>query len=44
MALGDVLLAFVRRGKKHVPDTQTVEEAASGPAREGHSRRAKRRR
>jgi len=32
-ALGDVLLALVRWGKKHIPGTRTLKEAASGPAK-----------
>jgi DNA-binding HxlR family transcriptional regulator len=39
MALGDVLLAFVRWGKKHIAGTQTLNEAASGAARAGQTRR-----
>ena len=31
-ALGDVLLAFVRWGKQHIPGTVTLQEAASGSA------------
>ncbi len=33
LALGDVLLAFVRWGKTHVPGTQTLSEAGSRGAR-----------
>lgn len=29
LALGDVLLAFVRWGKKHIPGTQTLKESAA---------------
>jgi DNA-binding HxlR family transcriptional regulator len=32
-ALGDVLLALVRWGKKHLPGTRTLNEAGSGPAK-----------
>lgn len=32
-ALRDVLLAFVRWGKRHIPGTQALKAAASGPAR-----------
>jgi DNA-binding HxlR family transcriptional regulator len=31
-ALGDVLLAFVRWGKQHIPGTVTLNEVARGPA------------
>lgn len=41
MALGDVLLAFVRWGKQHIPGTQTLDETASGAARDGQTRRKK---
>jgi DNA-binding HxlR family transcriptional regulator len=34
LALGDVLLAFVRWGKRHIPDTQTLKESPSHVARE----------
>src|SRR5215472_9715086 len=42
-ALGDVLLAFVRWGKQHIPGTLTLSEgAASGPATAGPNVRRKR--
>lgn len=37
--LGDVLLAFVRWGRKHIPGTKTLNEAASGSVRAGMTRR-----
>jgi DNA-binding HxlR family transcriptional regulator len=43
-ALGDVLLALVRWGKKHIPGTQTLKESTSGDARTGTGHRATRRR
>ncbi len=43
-ALGDVLLALVRWGKKHIPGTQTLKESASGAARGGPTRRSTRKR
>jgi DNA-binding HxlR family transcriptional regulator len=39
LALGDVLLAFVRWGKQHIPGTQTLSEVASGAVRKGETRR-----
>jgi DNA-binding HxlR family transcriptional regulator len=39
LALGDVLLAFVKWGKKHIPGTRTLDEAAASPAREGRIKR-----
>lgn len=36
-ALGDVLLAFVRWGTKHIPGSQTLKESAAGPVRAGQS-------
>ncbi len=36
--LGEVLLAYVRWGKRHIPGTQTLMGPASGPGR-GRSRR-----
>jgi DNA-binding HxlR family transcriptional regulator len=38
-ALGDVLLAFVRWGRKHIPGTQTLSEAASDSVRARMTRR-----
>ncbi len=38
-ALGDVLLALVRWGKRHLPGTQTLNEAASRTVRGGLTRR-----
>ncbi|HZP92051.1 MAG TPA: helix-turn-helix domain-containing protein [Burkholderiales bacterium] len=32
-ALGDILLAFVRWGKKHIPGTRTLNESAVGAAK-----------
>jgi DNA-binding HxlR family transcriptional regulator len=40
LALGDVLLAFVRWGKRHIPDTQTLKESPSHVARERRLTRA----
>jgi DNA-binding HxlR family transcriptional regulator len=42
LALGDVLLAFVKWGKKHIPGTRTLDEAAASPAREGKIKRTPR--
>ena len=39
-ALGDVLLAFVRWGKKHIPGTKTLKQPASSAARGGLTRRS----
>jgi DNA-binding HxlR family transcriptional regulator len=38
IALGDVLLVIVRWGKKYIPGTQTLDEAASRSARAVRSR------
>ena len=38
-ALGDVLLALVRWGKKHIPGTQILRRSAPGAARGGARRR-----
>ena len=35
MALGDVLLALVRWGKKHIPDTRTLTDVRPAAARGG---------
>jgi DNA-binding HxlR family transcriptional regulator len=41
-ALGDVLLAFVRWGKQHIPGTVTLNEVGRGPApAAGDSRRTR---
>jgi DNA-binding HxlR family transcriptional regulator len=43
-ALGDVLLAFVRWGKQHIPGTVTLKQAPAGSevaASAAHSRRAR---
>jgi DNA-binding HxlR family transcriptional regulator len=41
-ALGDVLLAFVRWGKQHIPGTVTLNESGRGPAvSAGNSGRAR---
>jgi DNA-binding HxlR family transcriptional regulator len=42
--LGEVLLALVRWGKRHIPGTRTLTEAASGPERRTPARRSTRRR
>ena len=34
-ALGDILLALVRLGKKHIPGTQTLKQPASASVRKG---------
>lgn len=41
-ALGDVLLALVRWGKRHIPGTQTLKESASSAVRGGLTRRSTR--
>jgi DNA-binding HxlR family transcriptional regulator len=41
MALGDVLLAFVRWGKRHIPGTRTLNESGSTPIRGGMRRSAR---
>ncbi len=41
-ALGDVLLALVRWGKRHIPGTQTLKVSASGAARGVPTRRSTR--
>ena len=41
-ALGDVLLALVRWGKKHLPGTQTLKESALGAVRGRLTRRSTR--
>lgn len=41
-ALGDVLLAFVRWGRTHIPGTQTLKEAGSGAVRGALTRRSTR--
>lgn len=38
-ALGDVLLALVRWGKRHIPGTRTLKDSASSAARRGLTRR-----
>jgi DNA-binding HxlR family transcriptional regulator len=38
-ALGDVLLAFVRWGKQHIPGTVTLREAGAGGGSAANSRR-----
>jgi DNA-binding HxlR family transcriptional regulator len=38
-ALGDVLLALVRWGKKHIPGTRTLKESASGSVPKAPARR-----
>ncbi len=38
-ALGDVLLALVRWGKRHIPGAKTLKEFASGARRTGPTRR-----
>ena len=38
-ALGDVLLALVRWGKKHIPGTRTLNESASGSVPKASARR-----
>jgi DNA-binding HxlR family transcriptional regulator len=40
--LGEVLLALVRWGKKHIPGTQTLKDASSDPARTRTVQRATR--
>ena len=42
--LGEVLLALVRWGKRHIPGTRTLTEASSGPERRAPDRRSTRRR
>lgn len=41
-ALGDVLLALVRWGKRYIPGTRTLTESAAGGARAGKARRSAR--
>jgi DNA-binding HxlR family transcriptional regulator len=41
-ALGDILLALVRWGKRHIPGTRTLKESASGSLRGGQARRSTR--
>lgn len=41
-ALGDVLLALVRWGKKHIPGTQTLKALSTGAAGRGPNRRSTR--
>lgn len=41
-ALGDVLLAFVRWGKRHIPGTRTLNEPAAGGVHGGTMRRSTR--
>ena len=36
--LGDVLMAFVRWGKKHIPGTRTLDRSAAPPARHGEAK------
>jgi DNA-binding HxlR family transcriptional regulator len=38
-ALGDILLALVRWGKKHIPGTRTLTESAASSRRGGKARR-----
>lgn len=38
LALGDVLLAFVRWGRKHIPGTRTIDATASSAAGKGQVR------
>lgn len=40
--LGELLLAFVRWGKKHIPAVKTIKETAAGPRRKEPTRRAAR--
>ena len=41
-ALGDVLLALVQWGKRHIPGTKTLKESASGSPRKRPTRRSTR--